>query len=169
MTGRIEKKSVQSRGTSVLAVIIALACLSGAEACAQTRGDRPSLRVLVEDPGEEGNSCGFTKDSLENEAARVLRNNGVRAIVERSSLSQPFLYLNVNAVVLNQGVLCVTNIRAAVRSYMAGSQAKSSFRSRDGLALQVLCENGALQAWPRGGGKPNVEAVINGCLGQLDY
>ena len=169
MTGRMGKKLPASRCLRLVLIVAALAGVVSAEAFAQTRGTRPSLRILVESLASDADACGITKESLQNEAARVLRNNGVRMAGRDEHPVPLFLYLRVTVFFSNTG-LCVANTRVSVEDLgNLSPNPTRGFRPRRGSIDHVFCEHAFLQTWPRGTGKPNVEDAINQCLGQLDY
>jgi hypothetical protein len=169
MTGQMGKKLPASRCLRLVVVVAALAGAVSAEAFAQTRGTRPSLRILVENLASDAAACGITKESLQNEAARVLRNNGVRMAGTNERPMPLVLYLNVNVLNTRNG-FCVANTRAAVKAYEPQvANSSQGFRTRDGIVEHVFCDNGVIEIWPRGNGKPSVEDAVNGCLGQIDY
>jgi hypothetical protein len=161
-------KMFTAKGALVLATIVAVPTLGIWQSKAQTRADRPILSILVEDLSSAAAQCGVNGLSLTNEAARVLRNNGVRVTTDRWS-GGPRLYVVANILSVDRIGLCIASVRAEISSYIDASRPQGGFRPREKSGSLVLCFSSLVQVWPRGDGKPNLEAVINDCLGQLEY
>jgi hypothetical protein len=133
---------------------------------------KPSLQVVVENPGRYARICGIQEASLESIATLTLRNNGIQV---PSSSTNPFLHLSVNLQTVETGAEtlgCAANVHVTVRYIAPGKPLYGGFKSRHGSTIE-LCEHGTLitaspsDIWRMV--SRSVEEQVKLCLGSLEY
>lgn len=133
---------------------------------------KPSLDIGIQPLTDDALKCGVTKSSVESIAALTLRNNGVQPKEFRVGYNSPFLYVNITALSIGDGRVCVANIQAGITT-MVPARSYGVFKPRDSHQLDYLCnESGVMTGLSNDFGErviSKLEQEIKLCLGKLVY
>jgi hypothetical protein len=150
-------------------VAVILAALISLPTMAQRRDAIVTVSLAISDPGRPESSCGATRQSLENEAVRVLRNNGIR-VSDASSASSLALMVRISAFATPSSRCGVIITSVQVAKFVPWDDWDDKLSPRSGLVMNVYCESTMVSIGSRD--RPaaiELESEIHNCVGQLDF
>lgn len=133
----------------------------------------PSLRIVVERTGKDGEDCGVTESSLRNTGGFIINSTGIRRAGD-GERGIPVLHFSSNIVFFGGTNTCFGNIKVEVYGFTPADlrdEALGGFISES--RNTVLCSHGGLVVQARGlFGSAFVEMAERAakqCLGKLRY